>query len=273
MESKAIRSSRRESGVEGVIPKEQRVLLEVNTDRYGIHQQMEKLLRELNDPKHRLVTGFRKPALPGHERLLVLQPPRAGGRCSWSLLWALQSKSPSSPLRPPCVKVGIRNWLYYLHKVVSTSAQHLGRNVAPTGQALRGLGEILHDAPTCAVASTPGLRRLTEAVLAAGEPGKPLLKPMVELLSTALEQCYKDWLSREDPVVWFRKRRFTSTSSKDPLPEAVTSISHESPEILAGGSGGSTCPQRLPGESALGNCLLSQVMHKSRADIWKLLRL
>ena len=33
---------------EGAIPKEQRILLEVNSDRYGIHQQMEKLLLAIN---------------------------------------------------------------------------------------------------------------------------------------------------------------------------------------------------------------------------------
>ena len=74
------------------------------------------------------------------------------------------------------------------------------------------LGKILHDAPTYAVASTPGLRRVTQAVLMAGKPVKRLLKPLVELLSSSLGQCYEDWLAREDPVVWFRQRRVTGPS-------------------------------------------------------------
>ncbi len=80
-------------------------------------------------------------------------------------------------------EVGICNFLYSLEKVVSTSEQHLVRNVTPTNQALRRLGEILHDAPAYAVASTPGLRRVTQAVLVAGEPVKLLLEPLVELLT------------------------------------------------------------------------------------------
>ncbi len=49
---------------------------------------------------------------------------------------------------------------------------------------------------------------------------------MVELLGAALGQCYKDWLMREDPVMWFRQRRFGG-SPEDSLPEAVASISHD----------------------------------------------
>jgi hypothetical protein len=41
MESKTTEVNLPQTGVEVVIPEEQRVLLEVNTDRYGIHQQME----------------------------------------------------------------------------------------------------------------------------------------------------------------------------------------------------------------------------------------
>ena len=101
------------------------------------------------------------------------------------------------------------------------------RNVTPTSQALRRLGKILHDAPAYAVASTPGLRRVTQAVLMAGKPVKPLLKPLFKLFSSARGQCYEDWLGREDPVVWFRQRRVTGPSREDPLPEAVACISHD----------------------------------------------
>ncbi len=44
MESKGIEADLPHTNVEAVIPEEQKVLLEVNSDRYGIHQQMEKLL-------------------------------------------------------------------------------------------------------------------------------------------------------------------------------------------------------------------------------------
>jgi pyruvate,orthophosphate dikinase len=211
---------------EGAIPKEQRILLEVNADRYGIHQQMEKLLRELNDQNvdwAQTLENLHSRAMSdfsyynNHKR----GADAVGAYCGLYTQVAQQS-TPAS-LR----EVGIRNWLYYLQKIVSTSEQHLLRNSAPIGQALRHLGEIFHQQPAYAVASTPGLRRLTEAVLAVGESAKPLLKPLVELLSAALERCYKDWLMREDPVVWFRQRRFKGLSSKDSLPEAVVSISHD----------------------------------------------
>ena len=67
--------------------------------------------------------------------------------------------------------------------MVRTSEQHLVRNVTPTSQALRRLGKILHDAPAYAVASTPGLRRVTQAVLVAGEPVKPLVELLTEFSS------------------------------------------------------------------------------------------
>ena len=48
MESKGIEADLPQTNVEAVIPEKQKVLLEVNFDRYGIHQQMEKLLIEIN---------------------------------------------------------------------------------------------------------------------------------------------------------------------------------------------------------------------------------
>ena len=139
---------------EGAIPKEQRILLEVNTGRYGIHQQMEKLLRELNAPNvdwaqaleslhSRTMSDFSY--YNSHER----GADAVGAYCGLYKQVAQQS-TPAS-LR----EVGIRNWFYYLHKVVSTSEQHFVRNVAPTGQALRHLGEIFHQHP--APCTMPGM--------------------------------------------------------------------------------------------------------------------
>ena len=215
-----------QTNLEAVIPEEQKVLLEVNSDRYGIHQQMEKLLIEINtddvdwgqalEKLHsRAMSDFSY--YNTHKR----GPDAIGVYCGLYTQMAEQSTLDS--LR----EVSIRNLLYYLEKVVSTSEEHLVRNVTPTNQALRRLGEILHDAPTYAVASTLGLRRVTQAVLRAGKPVKPLLKPLVELFSSALGQCYENWLAREDPVVWFRQRRVTDPSREDPLPEAVACISHD----------------------------------------------
>ncbi len=48
METKDIETDLPKTNLEAVIPEEQKVLLEVNSDRYGIHQQMEKLLTEIN---------------------------------------------------------------------------------------------------------------------------------------------------------------------------------------------------------------------------------
>jgi hypothetical protein len=226
MESKTTEVNLPQTGVEVVIPEEQRVLLEVNTDRYGIHQQMEKLLRELNGQN----IDWSQALESLHSRAMSdfsyynkhRQGADAVGAYCGLYTQVAQQSTPIS-LR----EVGIRNWLYYLQKVVSASEQHLLRNSAPTGEALRRLGEMFHQQPAYAVASTPGLRRLTKAVLAAGESSKTLLKPLVELLGSALGQCYEDWLMREDPVLWFRQRRFKGSSKEDPLPEAVVSISHD----------------------------------------------
>ena len=161
MESKGIEADLPPTELEAVIPEEQRVLLEVNSDRYGIHQQIEKLLTEINSNNvnwaqtlenlhSRAMSDFS--SYNNHKR----GAEAVGVYCGLYLQVAEQS-TPES-LR----EVGIRNLLYYLEKVVSTSDQHLVRNVTPTSHALGRLGEILHDAPTYSVASTPGLRRLTD---------------------------------------------------------------------------------------------------------------
>ena len=226
MESKGIEADLPQTNLKAVIPEEQKVLLEVNADRYGIHQQMEKLLIEINTDDvdwaqtlenlhYRAMSDFSY--YNNHKR----GADAIGVYCGLYIQLTEQSTPDSRR------EVGIRNLLYYLEKVVRTSEEHLVRNVTPTNQTLRCLGKILHDAPTYAVASTPGLRRVTQAVLMAGKPVKRLLKPLVELLSSSLGQCYEDWLAREDPVVWFRQRRVTGPSREDLLPEAVACISHD----------------------------------------------
>ncbi|TDI17412.1 MAG: hypothetical protein E2P05_02295 [Acidobacteria bacterium] len=226
MESKGIETDLPQTKLEAVIPEEQKVLLEVNADRFGIHQQMEKLLTEINTDHvdwAQTLENLHSRAMSdfsyynNHKR----GADAVGVYCE--LYTQVAEQSTPDSLR----EVGIRNLLYYLEKVVSTSEEHLVRNVTPTSQALRRLGKILHDAPAYAVASTPGLRRVTQAVLAAGKPVKPLLKPLFKLFSSALGQCYEDWLGREDPAVWFRQRRVTGPSREDPLPEAVACISHD----------------------------------------------
>ena len=52
MESKGIETDLPQTNLEAVIPEEQKVLLEVNADRFGIHQQMEKLLTEISAGSH-----------------------------------------------------------------------------------------------------------------------------------------------------------------------------------------------------------------------------
>ena len=80
MESKGIEADLPQTNLEAVIPEEQRVLLEVNSDRYGIHQQMEKLListfgsRECHERKGKRSMSFigsamGSPPKPGCEPL------------------------------------------------------------------------------------------------------------------------------------------------------------------------------------------------------------
>ena len=226
MVSKGIEADLPQTNLEAVTPEEQKVLLEVNSDRYGIHQQIKKLLTEINidnvdwaqaleNVHSRAMSDFSY--YNDHKR----GADAVGAYCG--LYTQVAEQSTPDFLR----ELSIRNLLYYLEKVVSKSEQHLVRNVTPTIQALRRLRKILHDTPAYAVASTPGLRRVAQAVLVTGEPVKPLLKPLIELLNAALGQCYEDWLAREDPVVWFRQRRLAGNSREEPLPEAVTCLSHD----------------------------------------------
>ena len=146
MESKGIEADLPQSNLEAVIPEEQKVLLEVNSDRYGIHQQMEKLLTEINtdhvdwaqtleDLHSRAMSDFSY--YNNHKR----GADAIGAYCG--LYTQVAEQSTPDALREVC----IRNLLYYLEKVVSTSEEHLVRNVTPTNQALRRLGRFFTSRP------------------------------------------------------------------------------------------------------------------------------
>ena len=69
MESKGIEADLPQTNLEAVIPEEQKVLLEVNSDRYGIHQpQFLDQLKDLGFKGHKVLGSTLKQKNPQSSR-------------------------------------------------------------------------------------------------------------------------------------------------------------------------------------------------------------
>ena len=120
MESKDIETDLPKTNVEAVIPEEQKVLLEVNSDRYGIHQQMEKLLLEINTDDvdwSQTLENLHSRAMSDFSYYNTHKRGADAIGVYCGLYTQVAEQSTLDSLR----EVGIRNLLYYLEKVVSTS--------------------------------------------------------------------------------------------------------------------------------------------------------
>jgi pyruvate,orthophosphate dikinase len=124
---------------------------------------------------------------------------------------------------PALRESAVRHLLYYLEKVCRDAGDRLPELLPALEHSVERLQErVGHDADQ-AVAASPRLRRLAEALLAAA-PDSAALDRCLTLLTRALRCVYDGWLEREDPEGWWRDRDAASRTAE--LPEPVKALSH-----------------------------------------------
>ncbi|MDH3210979.1 MAG: PEP-utilizing enzyme [Myxococcales bacterium] len=251
--SQALEVNLRRTAVNVVIPPKQRVLLEITADRYGVHENTKKLLREVN---HRYV-GWPQALEDLHRRAMgdfghYLRHERVPEAVE--VFCSLYAKAAEQATPPALRETAIRNLLYYLEKVVRESGETLPRLLPPLDRALARLGAVLRGTPRLAVIASPRLRRVSGALLAAAPGAEGAPARALDLLSDALREVYAQWLAREDPADWWRER--SGAAPEAPLPEPVAAISHgrhraSRDRLLALASGGATLEARAAALLAL----------------------
>ena len=222
--SKALEVNLRRTAVDVVIPAEQSVLLDITADRYGIHENTKKLLREINhryvgwaqtlEDLHRRAMGDFASYL-AHERA----PEAIGVYC------ALYAKAAEQASKLSLRESAVRNYLYYLEKVARESGDALPRILPALEPALDRLGAILLGTPHLAVIASPRLKRFVHAIRnAAAENAKGVRARSLWILFDALREVYARWLAAEDAASWWREQ--VGAGPEAALPDEVTAISH-----------------------------------------------
>jgi pyruvate,orthophosphate dikinase len=223
--SQALEVNLRRTAVNVVIPPDQRVLLEITADLYGVHENTKKLLREIN---HRYV-GWPQALEDLHRRAMgdfghYVRSERAPEAIEVFCSLYIKTAQLASP--PALRETAVRNAFFYLEKVVRESGEMLPQLWPPLDRALARVGAVLRGAPRLAVIASPRLRRFAEALLAAApDADDGAAARALELLSDALRQVYDQWLDRDDPADWWRERR--GADPPTPLPDRVAAISHD----------------------------------------------
>jgi pyruvate,orthophosphate dikinase len=222
--SKALEVNLRRTAVDVVIPAEQRVLLDLTSNRYGVHENTKRMLREVNHPYvnwSRTLEDLHRRAMGDfahyvrHERVAEA----VEVFCKFYVEAAAEAFSPS--LRDSA----IRDHLSYLEKVARESEGQLPSILPALERALERLDATFAREPRLARAGSPRLRRVAEALLAAAPASADgALQRSFELLSTSLERVYEHWLELEDPADWWRELAGAGPDAAPP--ERVAAISH-----------------------------------------------
>jgi hypothetical protein len=223
--SQALEVNLRRTAVNVVIPPDQRVLLEITADLYGVHENTKKLLREIN---HRYV-GWPQALEDLHRRAMgdfghYVRNERAPEAIEVFCSLYVKTAQLASP--PSLRETAVRNAFFYLEKVARESGEMLPQLWPPLDRAVARLGAVLRGAPRLAVIASPRLRRFAEALLAAApDADDGAAARTLDLLSDALREVYDQWLAREDPAAWWRER--SGADPLAPLPDGVAAISHD----------------------------------------------
>jgi pyruvate,orthophosphate dikinase len=222
--SRALEVNLRRTAVDVVIPAEHALLLELTEDQYGVHESTRKLLREIN---HRYV-GWPQTLEELHRRamgdlsryLATERAPEAIG-----VFLSLYAKV-AEHARPPSLReTAIRQWFYYLEKLVAESGDGLPGLASVLKRALSRLGALFGEQPRYAVVSSPRLRRFAQQLLASplADSDAELSGRALELLASSLRRVYERWIAQPDPAAWWREQVGAAASSD--LPDAVAAIS------------------------------------------------
>jgi pyruvate,orthophosphate dikinase len=220
LRSKALEVNLRRTAVDVVIPAEHAVLLEITAAQHGVHENTLKLLREIN---HRYV-GWPQTLEELHRRAMGDLPRYlASERAAEAIgvFFSLYAKVAEQAKPDPVRETAIRQWLYYLEKLVGEAADALPDLAPVVKRALSRLEAIFGEVPQQAVIASPRLRRLAGKLLAG--PCEELVERALELLALSLRHVYERWLAQPDPEQWWRES--VGEADGGAPPERVAAIS------------------------------------------------
>ena len=228
MQTEALRANLERTAVEVEIPPEHRVLLEITEPLRGVHDDTERLLREI----HHTFVGWAETLAELHRRAMGdlyhynAHPRGAEGVQVYCDLYA----KVVGEATPDSLRVeALRMWLRYLLKIAVDTTAHLERNLSAVGGSLAALEHILLASPRSAAQASAGLKRLVAALAEAGAVGgEQVAVRSAGLLRSVLDSVYAMWLAHDDPAAWFAELR--ASADDDGLPDAVAAISHASLE-------------------------------------------
>ncbi|MBW2730819.1 MAG: hypothetical protein JRH20_00415 [Deltaproteobacteria bacterium] len=225
VQSQALEANLQRTAVEVVIPEEHKLLLTITEPLYGIQQETEKLLNEIN---HTFI-GWTQTLEDLHYRAMgdfFHYNEAERGAEGLAIFCRVYRRAAHEATPEDLREVAIRYWLYYLDKIISESGEKLERNLPAVGLSVASLEQIFCEQPLAGITASPRLRRLAKALRTAGEPATPLLDRTLVLYSRVLESTYTGWLELDDPLTWFEACA-PGAPLPDPMPRALKRISHD----------------------------------------------
>jgi pyruvate,orthophosphate dikinase len=241
--SSALEANLQRTAVDVVIPERHRVLLTITEPLFGVHQETEKLLNEVN---HAYV-GWKQTLEDLHYRAMgdfYHYNSHERGAEGIEVLCRLYEKAASDG-KDELREIAIRYWLYYLEKLASESGDTLPRNSKPLRISLHGLMALFAEHPELAIVASPRLRRCAKALARQRRDEaevRAVLALSCKLLAQVLDQVYDAWLELADPLDWFRESVARGAGEgegehqaeelraeiplPDPLPRSLARIEH-----------------------------------------------
>ena len=222
--SRALAINLRRTAVDVIVPPDQRVLLDIVADRYGVHERTKKLLREINHPYvgweptleelHRCATGD-----------LAYYLADARGPQAVRIFASLYAAAARSTTGSLC-ETAVRRFIDYLETVARESGEQPAGLPAALAEGLLALERVLEGDPKQASRASAGLRRLAAALVkAAPSGGEAAAERGLALLADALRTAYALWRGRDDPTE--RWREIAQADPRATPPAAVAAISRD----------------------------------------------
>jgi pyruvate, orthophosphate dikinase len=203
----ALQANLARTAVDVVVPPEHAALLEITEQWRGVHDATAELLREVH---HRYV-GWPQTLADLHRRAtadFAYHDGHERGVEALSIVCDLYAKVVREAAPDAVNHDALRRWLTYLEKVARDSGPHLDRNLPVIDGALADIQDAVDALPDLAFPASPGLRRLGQALSREeGPAAAETLDATRGVLRKTLDTVYARWLTRADPVEWWREIR------------------------------------------------------------------
>ncbi|GMR02490.1 MAG: PEP/pyruvate-binding domain-containing protein [Acidimicrobiia bacterium] len=224
MQTEALRANLERTAIEVVIPRDQAVLLDIAAPMWGVHQNTERLLKEI----HHTYVGWvdTVPELHGRAMRDFFYYNSHERGCEALVVYCdLYNKAVREATPVELRGEALRSWLAYLEKIATESGDRLSRNLQAIDRSLVHIGEIVEGSPNLALPASARLRRLAVTLRSDGATTQATGEAALELLRSVLEKVYTTWLEREDPAEWYREVRSVPPDG-EALPPTVAAVSH-----------------------------------------------